>query len=703
MSVNDLSNLGIEADASDEVRRISANTEDTALLRQVGLLPRDLDADIWDDAERVAMASKIAANIIGIVGSTRSKLTYVRLNGMLDKSIESALQTVNRPPNGVGGRETVSQVLTQALYDALPKETWHIVTEEAINAAYPVAAERDAAYKFYEKLRTGNDANDMSAGMAVFMAMQDAASSPLGSAAGATPIVPSWESKYVTNANKAGIQAEMSSLQQQKSLYDTAKGFAPEALTLSYRYAANLEELEEDVSNLPLDAAAVGSGTPSWRSRSMTALYAGETPDTLTKPAEQKAKKEAATSLLAEARQDLASYRKVLAQLDALMRRVEGLFANPAVDTPGFFGAYFDAGPPVRVDHAKITPATTSAAIVATLEADLAIGRAMKNGKPFEKETDIQGKMDEETKKLSLAKDAKDVAGTEVQMSVFRAYIKRQQPSLSAADVDQVAKYILNRTKVDGVLRTTVDQSVENYVNVNGRTWTDNISNAAFNWGNGEWTSRVGSTLTEIARSLNIPKGADGPNWQAASYEQASAAYFAIKELMDGKGPKDLSFARRPQQAVQAFTTLSRILSTRYAGQIESNLLKSLSDEEKKDIVKSRARTAKAVNDILLGDTPGWVRSDVDKAHARADRQATWFSRGAYNFTTGSAKTIGTNVGSWLGSGVSGGLSGAKSAVKHYGADAAKIAAFSLLGGPVLGIAAWYAMKHFEKPSSKSA
>lgn len=698
MSVNDLTNLGNEADASDEVRRHSARAEDEIVLRQVGLVPNDLDANIWNDAERRAMSAAITGNIIATLFGTRSRLTAARLNGLLDQGIQTALESVARPPNGVGGRETVARVVAQALYDALPKETWHIVVEQAINNAYPLANERQEAMKFYEKLRADNDANDMSAGMAVLMAMRDPTAAPLANTT-TTPPIESWAQRYVQAGDRAGIKGRIDALKLQKNFHDAVDAVKSENIRFTYPHVATYSASLAENANLGQDATRAYSTSTSWTSAGMTALYAGETPDTLTTADEKRAKAAAANALRNDLKNDLESYQKLERQLQSLMDRAQSLFVNPALAVPDLVKYFTLTGTAYVINPATLTNALNMAVISAEIAANLAVTPPpVTTSGPLAASAALPAQIAEQERNLLSAKDEKDISGTDVQMSVFRAYVKREQPGLSDADVDQVSNHMLNRSKVDGALRTSVNVGVENYLNVGSRTMFDRVSDSMHNWGTNEWTSRVGSTLTEIAKSLNIPVAAGGqPNWQAASYDQAAAAYFAIKELIDGKGPAQISFARRPQQAVQSFRTLSNIMTTRYAGQIENNLMSSLSGEEKKKVLKSRSQTSDLMKQFLLGDTPAWVKPNVDKALKRADGHASWFMRGTYDlpFTAAGAAY---STGSWLGKT---GISGVSSVVKNYGADAAKIAAFSFLGGPVLGVAAWYAMKRFEKPSKE--
>ncbi len=697
MSVNDLTNLGNEADASDEVRRLSARAEDEIVLRQVGLVPNDLDANIWNDAERRAMSTTITTNIIAALYRTRSRLTAARLNGLLDQGIQNALESVAQPPNGIGGRETVARVLAQAMYDALPKETWHVVVEQAINNAYTATNDREEAMKFYEKLRSDNDANDMSAGMAVLMAMRDPAVAPVANPSG-TPPTESWQQRYIQAGDRAGIQGRIDGLKRQKNFHDAVDSVKSEAVRFTYPHVSTYSDSLAENANLGQDASRAYSTSTSWASAGMTALYRGETPDTLLTPDEKRAKAAAATALRSDLKNDLESYQKLERQLQSLMDKAQSLFVNPALAVPDLVKYFTVIGTAYVINPATLVNTLNMAVISAEIAANLAVTPPpVTTGGPLVASGALPVQISEQERNLSNAKDEKDISGTDVQRSVFRSYVKREQPGLSDADVDQVATHISNRSKVDGALRTSVNVGVENYLNVGSRTMFDSVSDSMHNWGTNEWTSRVGSTLAEIAKSLNIPVAAGGqPNWQAASYDQAVGAYFAIKELMDGKGPDQISFARRPLQAVQSLRTLSNIMTTRYVGQIENNLLNSLSAEEKKKVLKSRGKTSDLMKQFLLGDTPAWVKPNVEKALKRADGHASWFLRATYDLPF-KAVDAAYSTGSWL---ANAGISGVSSAVSHYGADAAKIAAFSFLGGPVLGIAAWYAMKHFEKPSS---
>lgn len=746
MSVNDLTNLGIEADMPDELRRVSAETEYTALLQHFDIAAATLNADIWQPAEQLRISGIVSANIARRIGGTRHALSAAQLTDLLTPRIQAAAETVARHDAMTPERrQSVSNALAQAIYDALPKEILHIIVEQEIGNAAPTyraaytVTEQEETRKFYEKLRSENDANDMVAGMAMFMAMHDATARPVGvAAAGGTAAVQSWEQKYITSdtstvsrknvaetiANfktiqpialpnkvplastradivtaRTNIAAAVASLNTEVGNWDTQELTYNRAMATHEPAFASWEHVEKEWSDhrLAMQAAiAAGHAAPAPPAAPRTArptigaaqpVFAPvvlpgvfrEAVRMADKAREKVAELEAADLVLQAA---LAEFNRRRRMIEGFVTMLQGMgiqnfaatfpllnrLCAPGTGTPpgapafrpGLFTANFDF-----------------AGLAAEIERNFPNG--LKSVDEYSKEVVEAGK--------------KKPSGLDLSKSVIRSYVRTQRPSLSAGDIESVANYIVNRTKVDGILRSSVDQTMDNYLDVNDRTISDSLSNS---WHGG--LNRYSNTIDEIAAALRVPRR-DGqqPNWQVASYEQVSAAYYSIKELVDGKGPADLRMTGKPQVAIDNMRTLARILSTKYAGQMEEKLVASLPEDQKKNVARSRARLSQAVQSALTGDTPDWAKSDVSRAHARADKRVAWFSRGAYDITTGAFKT----AGSWIGTGATAGWSGGTSAVKHYGADAAKIAAFSLLGGPVLGIAAWYAMKQFEKPPSK--
>lgn len=834
MSVNDLTNLGIEADLPEELRRISATTEHQALLQHFGIGALTLNTDIWTNAaEQRRLAGMISRNVAGRIATTRHALSEVQLANLLTPRIQAASELVAQRDAGTPERaQAVATVLAQAIYDALPKEILHVVIEQEIANTAPAyrapytATEQDAARKFYEKLRAENDANDMVAGMAMFMAMHDATARPAGVAAvpaspgppptPAVPAVVGWEQKYIVNntetvsrknvaetvqklksfqpivlpsalpqnanrqqvsdardritdgttghirriddhlsawaatetANQTQQTRERNELNQweadkrehelleqrrQNEITQLRETYRQECLSVQETNKAAAERhrsecvIVEQANQRDIDAyraqiatLAVGgtpppmptprplppsptpiplpgvpaapAAIPPLRARPVESPLAsfplltlvGAFGATLANPADARGKQVEYATTAANLQGVMDEFTRRENTLNDLLRVIQALNVSNFSATFPTFSAICTGTPPV-VNPAAIQANFDFAGLAAEIERNFPNG--LKSVEEYSKEVVESGK--------------NKPSGLDLSKSVIRSHVKTQRPSLSASDIESVSNYIINRTKVDGILRSSVDETMNHYLDVSDRTIGDSLSN---NWygDNHEWFNRRRSTIDEIAAALRVPRrGGEQPNWQVASYEQASAAYYAIKELVDGKGPKDLLMTSKPQIAIENMRTLARILSTKYAGQMEAKLLASLPEDQKKNVTRSRARLAQELQSALTGDTPDWVNSKVSAAHARADKRVDWFSRGAYDITSGTLKAVSTNVGSWLGTGVSGGFSGATKAVKHYGADAAKIAAFSLLGGPVIGIAAWYAMKHFEKPSSK--
>ncbi len=763
MSVNDLTNLGIEADMPEELRRFSATTEHQALLQHFGIADATLNGDVWAPAEQLRMSQLVAVNIADRIVNIRGALNAVQLTALLNPRIQAAVATVARhAPGSAEARQSVSAALAQAVYDALPKEILHQVMEQEIinplpgyRAAYTVD-EQNEARKFYEKLRAENDANDMVAGMAMFMAMHDGTSNPVATPAippslgpPPTPAIParqSWEQKYIVNNTETvsrknvaetvldfktaqaivlppGIppnatQVEVQNIVNEMNVAGGTYAQLDDAINRQNRADNNHRRLTQTYETevvaweqrKAVHDAAVQAYNQEWATYHRELGTRGMTPTRPTttnpgafpevRPAKPTARAfrrftltgafaanigtiEEAHAKLAELRTTERALQGAINEFTARHTKINALIALLQAlniqNIPATFPtlASICTAAPLALDPASFPANFNYAALATEIERNFPNG--LKSVDEYSKEVVEAGK--------------KKPSGLDLSKSVIRSYVKTERPSLSAGDIESVSNYIVNRTKVDGILRSSVEQGVDEYLNVNNRSMMESVSNRTF-------AHRHFQTVNQIGRSMNLPMVDQQPNWQAASYEQASAAYFAIKELVDGKGPADLRMTARPQVAVDAMSTLSRILTTKYAGQMEAKLLASLPDDQKKDVTRSRARLAQEVQNVLTGDTPDWVKKKVAAAHARADSHSDWLDRGAYNLTTGALTSIGTNVGSWIGTGASNGWSGATSAVSHYGADAAKIAAFSFIGGPVLGIAAWYAMKHFEKPSS---
>lgn len=751
MASNDVSNLGLEADLPDELRRISADTEYDILLRYLGVNPATLNSDIWERADQERIVGTIARNISGHIAGTRHALTQLQLENLLNPRVQEAAAAVQRQNLGTPeGRQSVATVLAQAVYDALPKETWHVVTERQIRNQYgggrvdtaPPTAEEQAALSFYERLREENDANDMIAGMALLTAINDTTTSPVAiPAAGTTPARQSWEQKYLSNntevvqrknvaeivqdlktmqvislpsgvaanATQVDIQGIVTNLNATGGEFEQLNNAINRQNRADGNHRRRMQTYEADVAAWEQRKAAheamVQAYNMDWATYHREVGVRGMTPArpttanpgafleirpakpisrdfrqfTLTGPfATRIASIEEAHAKLAELRVMERSLQGVINEFNARHTKINALIDLLQGLNIQNIGAAFPmltsvcTGTPLRVNP-TVFPANFNFTALAT-EIERNMPKGLKSVEEYSKEVVESG--------------AKRTGGMDLCRAVMRAHVKNARPGLSNADTDSVVEYIVNRTKVDNILRSSVQQGVNEYFDVDGdRTLKERLQNS--------WNAngRHAETVEQIGRGLRIGVIGHQPNWQAASYEQLVGAYFAIKELVEGKGPEYLHMTSRPPAVLEQLQTISRILTSKYSGAIEKKLAASLPDADKKDVTRSRARLGQAMQDFLKGDAPEWAKADVKKAHDRANAYVDWKRRGTYALGKSFVSGVG-GVGSWM-KNFAVGNSPTGDVVKQYGSEAAKIAAWSLLGGPVLGVAAWYLSKQF--------
>ena len=813
MASNDVSNLGLEADLPDELRRISADTEYDILLRYLGVNPATLNSDIWERADQERIVGTIARNISGHIAGTRHALTQLQLENLLNPRVQEAAAAVQRQNLGTPeGRQSVATVLAQAVYDALPKETWHVVIERQIRNQYgggrvdtaPPTAEEQAALSFYERLREENDANDMIAGMALLTAINDTTTSPVAiPAAGTTPARQSWEQKYLSNntevvqrknvaetvlklrsfqsivlpsgishnANRRQVSDALSLItdgtighirrindhlttwaaaeannqvllandenamnqwqadkrdneqqeaRRQSQIVQLQETYRQECAVVRDENRAAMERHRnecnaiEQANQRDLDAyraataTLVSGGTPPPQPTprplppppTFTPLPAPPTPPPVIIPLRPSPAKSilaqftpltltgafgATLASAADAREKQVEYATIATNLQAamdeftrrenvlneLLRLIQALNVQNLPATFPTLSSIAPGTPPV-LNLDLVTANFDFAALATEIERNMPKG--LKSVEEYSKEVVESG--------------AKRTGGMDLCRAVMRAHVKNARPGLSNADTDSVVEYIVNRTKVDNILRSSVQQGVNEYFDVDGdRTLKERLQNS--------WNAngRHAETVEQIGRGLRIGVIGHQPNWQAASYEQLVGAYFAIKELVEGKGPEYLHMTSRPPAVLEQLQTISRILTSKYSGAIEKKLAASLPDADKKDVTRSRARLGQAMQDFLKGDAPEWAKADVKKAHDRANAYVDWKRRGTYALGKSFVSGVG-GVGSWM-KNFAVGNSPSGDVVKQYGGEAAKIAAWSLLGGPVLGVAAWYLSKQF--------
>ena len=403
-------------------------------------------------------------------------------------------------------------------------------------------------------------------------------------------------------------------------------------------------------------------------------------------------------------RAENAEYDRCYRQLAEIARVVTALGGNFAP-----LSRYLGAAPGFAPNHANFIETENFNAALAQLKADAHMQLA----------DDHQASIAKLTTERKDVLDGKmtGLTGAAGQHSVISKYFE-QVHRLAPSEAATAAQYVRGRSKLDSEL-AGVSNEISDGLFGDDRTRSergiDYVKNMLTNFTVGT-DGHAANIVRDVARGagMNAPMYSGNPRWGSADYRQLITAYFSLKRLYNGEAPSGLALPK--SQYVQGqMREISLLLTQKHAIRMlqEFGPVHNVTDERMKELLKepSKAELARVVEEFLTGEPPANYKSRLDDAVNYADRHVEWKRRTLKRAAKGVA--VGTaGAALWVGkktvSGVAAGTMGAAALGKKVAIDApvavtkgvwrnkekiALIGAASLLGGPLLGAAAWYATK----------
>ena len=308
------------------------------------------------------------------------------------------------------------------------------------------------------------------------------------------------------------------------------------------------------------------------------------------------------------------------------------------------------------------------------------------------------------------------LSGADAQHAVIARYFE-QYHGCTGEEAKQAANFVLARTKVDTEVSTMVQEFSDDQFQDNRGWWRRKFEDvgAFLTNGNVGVDAHAHNIMHSIADSCGVQHSATVYRWGSANYRQLLTAYFSLQRLYKGEGvPPGI---RLPESgAVQAqMREITKVLTQRHAAQLlkEFGPQSGISEERINDALKDPSKKDLMIlmEQFLTGEPPQRYQQRVNDAITTADgrvewtrRSLKWAAKGAAAGTAGAALWAGKKTAS----GVVAGTMGAAALGKKVAIDApvavtkgvwrnkgkiALIGGASLLGGPLLGAAAWYATR----------
>ena len=316
-------------------------------------------------------------------------------------------------------------------------------------------------------------------------------------------------------------------------------------------------------------------------------------------------------------------------------------------------------------------------------------------------EADLVTKNDEKKKVKDGAK-----TGDELQREVFAQHLKNTNRGLDDDNAKIGAGYLAGKTFLDQETDKGMDENIaemfgdvekEGFFGDHSYGIVSEIAQQCgieWEYDNAWWQRQLGVGYNADAQDYERSF-----EWDRASYKQLCTAYFAMKQLLEGKGPVHLT-SRMKNTAFMSkqMSAIAKILGTRYVAVLEKELGANLSNEEREKLKNKKGNYLSLVAKALSGDVPPQYAGKIEKMLNKVDSKYQWKRRWAgsaaknllWNWSTKPFFThvpyAGYKATTWAartGAGaVSGAVSGTASTIwQNKGTIAMWSAAFVLTGG----------------------
>lgn len=308
-------------------------------------------------------------------------------------------------------------------------------------------------------------------------------------------------------------------------------------------------------------------------------------------------------------------------------------------------------------------------------------------GDALKSEDDVKKQLEELKTKEADAK-AGGKKGDALQRSIFKEYFINK--GVSAGEAEKCANYLWSKSLLDREMQGQVSELQEDLLG------DEEEHEKAKNGDN--------AILNRIAKNCRIPVSFDRKSfrrtrynilWSGASYPKLVTAYFAMKKVVEGKGP---SYINLPDSALlkREMTKVSTLLMEGNQQLLTNDYLASLNAEDRATMGNPKQISVMYLKKFLEGDAPGAYAAAVDRVLGNTDRSTNARRRAVWNTLRG--VTYGNKNASMLGAakGIGSAFSymggKTKEAAKYLDSHGGSIALAGLsvwAAGP-LGLGAWY-------------
>lgn len=273
--------------------------------------------------------------------------------------------------------------------------------------------------------------------------------------------------------------------------------------------------------------------------------------------------------------------------------------------------------------------------------------------KNFKEKYEFEGKTKEELEKQ--VKDLKaqkehsgDLKGDAAQFAIVKEYLMKYK-NMNATDAKKTAGYILARSLLDNDMMHSVEELAQEIagpaVDPTDQlfTWFGNMQHLSFNA-----EGRANQIVGHIAEACHIPtrrafrrtdfRLTNQPTnftvkWESATYADLVSAYYSIKKLKDGEGPKGISLHRPTKFVQESIKEISRVLLAKHAAKLVQDFGPAIADKvgtEKAAELKAaplKEEHLKVLAELLEGTPPEKYKHRIDHAIERANGRTDWWRR----------------------------------------------------------------------------
>lgn len=316
------------------------------------------------------------------------------------------------------------------------------------------------------------------------------------------------------------------------------------------------------------------------------------------------------------------------------------------------------------------------------------------------------------------------LSGAEAQYAVIIDYLQKYQ-RCSPEEARQTANALLARTQLDGEMTRMTDEMTQELLPEQRGKLTQQYDDMAALWEGSflgsEWKAR--RMLTDIANACGVSvsgKGASATRyWDKATYPQLMRSYHAMKQLMDPAEKKTARLCKTEGVLAQQRIIIKTLLKKNVSSILRDfgpshNVTGAQAEEIKKNPTK--AEHIALLTEMLQSDPPEKYKAQIDAAVAKVNKNHDRFRRGAASTAKGivyyPAKYL-VGYPMWgIGKGAKAGGQFMVGAGKKVFVDTPSAvagsawrnkgtlafgAAATLIGGPLIGIPAALAFRHFSK------